>query len=151
MERMEDAAPFRMCPYVAVWCGGEDGSTLADPEIKDNALVLIVPMPDGASSAMMRLGHPRMQIEPGLWSNVLVAMVTRRRPNAACIACEDVERPGFMFEWLMNELWSAMKSRGSMRPMQDARDDEIDVQAACVWLIARAAMHRRSLLAGADP
>ena len=154
------------CPYVVEWLGDEDDDEDVPASsrrrcvyraIERGLLVVVVPLStDGSRSALVRLPARVVEgkdsavafrtsayrtVEPGVWSDVEIAMRSRRRRRAPCISCEDAPGPpGRVFELLIGDMWTAMRNKSMARGLED--DDErsergisdADVYYVCEWI-----------------
>jgi hypothetical protein len=82
-------------------------------------MVLLLPMRCGGV-ALMELPikgdiRQRRTFDLWIWDATRIAMVTRRRPSAKCIACEAWPT----FGWLLNELMRGLEIRALAWPLED--------------------------------
>ena len=153
--KLETGCP---CPYVVEWLGDDLGDNSG---IKRGTLVIVVPFTtDGSRSALVRLPARVVRgkdaacacssmsairtVEPGVWSATAIAMHSRRRRRAPCIACEDAPGPpGRVFEWLIGEAWTAIRNKSMMMGLdgEDNGATDEDLFVACQWIQGRVRDH----------
>jgi len=138
----------RMCPYVVTWLGPTDVEGCSAPgefSFAEGESVIVLPsfrLPGYALLAGVR----STAVEPAMVDLTRVAMLTRSRPHAPCIACEDGPGcpPGTKFERLIVMLCRMMRARSELGTpclLGSTESSDVtgeDIEDACRWLRKRA-------------
>jgi hypothetical protein len=141
-----------MCPYVVTWLSPTEVEGCSAPDefsFAEGESVIVLPsfrLPGYAFLA----GFRSTAVEPAMVDLTRVAMLTRSRPHAPCIACEDGpgNPPGTKFEWLIVKLCRLMRARSELgtpwllgSTESSVLQSEVtreDIEDACRWLRKRA-------------